>query len=290
MSFGAWHLGRKAGSEPQALAALNLAFEAGCNFFDATDIDASGKPELLLGQALKNHQRDQAFIVTSGGQPAHGEPACFSEAHLRKALEKSLKHLDVEVIDLYQLHAPPLEVIQDAGIFETLRKFRTEGKIRFYGLSIHDPQEGIQAIQFGQIDTVQAIYNLFDKRLEKQLIEACAASETGLIAREPLARGSLSAKYSYETTFEVDDNRSIWPRPLLQKRLMAANRFKPIIPAEYSGLAQFALAYPLSNPTVSTVMTGYKTPEQVQEGFSIAKFMPLSCQTLEATLQIQGLL
>ena len=214
----------------------------------------------------------------------------FSATYLQTAVESSLKRLGVEAIDLYQLHTPPLELIQHGQVFEVLRKLKGQGKIRFYGIVIHDPQEGVQAIKMGQVDCVQAIYNLFDKRIENQLLEACANTQTGLIIREPLARGFLSGKFQENTPFEKGDNRAIWPKPLINKRIQAADKFRPVIPDSYASLGQLAIAYPLASPAVSTVIPGCKTPAQAEQNMAVGNLPPLTQETLGAINRIQGLL
>jgi aryl-alcohol dehydrogenase-like predicted oxidoreductase len=305
IGFGAWGIGGNAfgdsyGTTDDAVSlnALNRAYELGCNFFDTSDVYGHGHSEMLIGQALKGWNRDEVFIATAGGQDfsveaiakAGGVKPNFSAAYLRNAVEASLKRLGIEAIDLYQLHTPPLELVQHAQVFEVLRDLKKQGKIRFYGIAIHDPQEGIQAIQWGQVDAVQAIYNLFDKRIEKQLLDACQQSQTALIIREPLARGFLSGQFDENKSFEKGDNRAVWPKPLITKRIQAANRFKPVIPQGYSTLGQLAIAYPLASPTVSTVIPGCKTPAQVEENFSVTDLPLLSSTTIDAINQIQGVL
>jgi aryl-alcohol dehydrogenase-like predicted oxidoreductase len=305
VGFGGWGIGGNAYGDSYgatddvtSLAALNRAYELGCNFFDTADVYGHGHSETLIGQALTGWQRDHVFIATSVGQDfsaaahakAGGTKPNFSADYIRKAVDASLQRLGIDAIDLYQLHTPPLELVQHGQIFDVLRDLKRQGKIRFYGIAIHDPQEGIQAIQRGQVDAVQAIYNLFDKRIEKQLIELCAQTQTALIIREPLARGFLSGHMLENRAFEKGDNRAVWPKPLIAKRVQAAQRFQPIIPQGYASLAQLAIAYPLANPTVSTVIPGCKTPAQVEENFAVGNLPPLSPENSDAILGIQALL
>jgi len=305
VGFGGWAIGGNAfgdsygaTDDAASLTALNRAYELGCTFFDTADVYGHGHAETLLGQALKGWQRDRIFIATAGGQDfseetlarAGGVKPNFSARHLQTAVEHSLKRLGVEAIDLYQLHTPPLELIQHGQIFDVLRSLKSQGKIRFYGIAIHDPQEGVQAIKLGQVDCVQAIYNLFDKRIENQLLQTCAETQTGLIVREPLARGFLSGKFQENTSFEKGDNRAIWPKPLINKRIQAAEKFKPLIPEGYNQLSQLAIAYPLASPAVSTVIPGCKTPEQTERNMAVGALPPLTQDTMQAINRIQGLL
>ncbi len=305
IGFGGWGIGgnRHGNSYGEtddaiAIAALNRAYELGCNFFDTADVYGHGHSERLIGQTLKGWKRDEVLIATCGGQDfskealakSGGAKPNFSGEYLRKAVEASLKRLDVEAIDLYQLHTPPLELIQHGQAFEVLRELKRQGKIRFYGIVIHDPQEGLQAIQQGQVDAIQAIYNLFDRRIENRLLETCASTQTALIVREALARGFLSERMQEGICFEKGDNRAVWPKPLITKKIQAAERFKPLVPERYASLGQLAIAYPLASTAVSTVIAGCKTPAQVESNLAVASLPPLSSETLGAINQIQSLL
>lgn len=305
IGFGGWGIGGNAfgdsygaTDDAESLAALNRAYELGCNYFDTADVYGHGHSETLIGQALKGWQRDNVFIATAGGQDFSAEAMAksggvkpnFSAIHIRQAVHASLQRLGVEAIDLYQLHTPPLELIQHAQVFDGLRELKQAGKIRFYGVVIHDPQEGVQAIRLGQVDAVQAIYNLFDTRIEKPLLPLCVDTQTALVAREPLARGFLSGGLVEGRVFEPGDNRSVWPKPLVNKRIQAANRFKASLPEGYTSLSQLAIAFPLSCSEVSTVVVGCKTKTQVDENFATADLPPLSSGQVAAIREAQSLL
>lgn len=302
VGFGAWAIGGNAHGDSYgstddtvSMSALNRAYELGCTFFDTADLYGHGHSEQLIGKALKGWEREKVVIASKGGHDFSPEVLAqsrtfkknFSESHLCRAVEDSLRRLGVDAIDLYQLHNPPIELIQHGKVFEILQDLKKQGKIRFYGISIHDPQEGIQAIEIGQVDTIQAIWNLFDTRIEKQLVELCTQTGTGLIIREPLARGFLTGKFTSDVTFEKGDTRAVWPRPLIQKRIEAASRFQPFLPEGYRTLAQLAIAYPLLSPAVSTVIPGCKSPAQVEENLGVADLPPLSAETRVAIRQVQ---
>lgn len=306
LGFGCWGIGGNAHGysygptdDATSLAALHRAYELGCTFFDTTDRYGHGHSERLLGQAIRQWERDSVIIATQGGyefgiegqatqHPAGHTKQNFSERYLRRALEGSLQRLGIDTIDLYQLHTPPLELIQHAQVFDMLRTLQKEGKIRFYGLSIQDPQEGVQAIQKGGVDSVQAIYNLFDTRLEKHLIPICTETNTGLVTREPLARGFLSGHLSEDRQFDASDIRASWPKPLIQKRLQAAQRFQKLLEDTDMSLAQLALSYPLTNVAVSSVIVGCKTPEQVDENFATMTLPPICSKLINRLRDVQA--
>ena len=308
VGFGGWAIGGNtfgdsygATDDAESLAALNRAYELGCNYFDTADVYGHGHSEALLGQALQGWRRDEVFISTTVGQdfsackqsqssssPSEAVKPNFSTRYIHQAVEASLRRLGLETIDLYQLHTPPLALIQHAEVFETLQTLQQQGKIRFYGIVVHDPQEGIQAIQRGKVAAVQAVYNLFDTRIDKMLLPTCQETQTALIAREPLARGFLSGAMSIERSFEPGDNRFVWPKPLVQRRVLAANQFKEVIPAHYHSLGQLALAFSSAHPAVSTVLVGCKTRKQVEENFAVASLPRLSDAEMTAIQEIQA--
>lgn len=292
VGFGAWAIGGDAWkgygptNDAVSLAALNRAYELGCTFFDTADVYGLGNSETLIGQALKGWERDRVVIATKVGYEFDGERQkflgrkflpgpdtirqVFSEKHIRAAVEASLKRLGIDCIDVYQLHNPSLELIQLGKLFEVMQALASEGKIRHCGISIHDPQEGIQAIRVGSVDTVQAIYNLFDRRVEQGLLSACAGSNTGLIIREPFARGFLTGKMTPEREFAPGDNRAVWPKPLIAKRIQAAEALKEAVPEGYPNLGALALKLALDSDAVSVVIPGCKTPAQVEENMAVS--------------------
>jgi aryl-alcohol dehydrogenase-like predicted oxidoreductase len=305
VGFGGWAIGGNAfgdslGATDDAvsMATLDLAWELGCNTFNTADLYGRGHSEQLIGKAIRGRKRGEAVIIPKGGhdftaeglEKSGGVKKNFSESHLRRAVEDSLQRLAVDSIDVYLLHNPPLELIQHGKVFEVLRGLKRNGKIRFFGVSIHDPQEGIQAIRTGQVDVVEAVWNLFDPRVEKQLLATCAQTQTGLIIREPLARGFLSGTMPENATFEKGDVRAAWPKPLIAKRIQAAARFEPLIPAGYTGLAQLALAYPLGHAAVGTITPDCTSPREVSEAMAAANLPPLPEKTQEEIRGLQGLL
>lgn len=278
VGFGGWAIdGRAFGpvDEAVALAALNRAYELGCTFFSTAD--SYGRSEALLGQALKGWRRNEVVISTKGGQG--GGRLNFSAPALRQAVEASLQTLGIETIDLYQLHNPTLELIQLGHMFDVLRALQQEGKIRHIGITIHDPQEGVQALDKGDVASVETVFNLFDRRAEKALPDACQSNGAGLILREPLARGFLSGAMAEDVVFEPGDTRAVWPRPLIAKRVQAANTYKQVIPENYPDLTVLALRFCLDQAGVSCVLPDLKTPDEVERAMQTPNLPPLDAET-----------
>lgn len=295
VGFGAWAIGGNQGrgggyggtQDSVSLEALHQAYALGCNLFDTADTFGFGHSETLIGKALKGWDRSRVVIATKVGNDFYSDPTeegrqNFSEAYIRSALAKSLERLGTSYVDLYLLQNPSMALIQHGKVFEVMKVLKEEGKIRHYGISIHDPMEGVLAIDVGGVEVVQAPYHLFDRRLEKALIPHCEKHQVGLIAREPLANGFLTGKFTPATVFEKGDRRAVWPKPYLMKRVEAANQFLPVLPQGYPGLSALALKFVLDSPTVSATIPGCKTPQQVQENLAVSHMPNLSAQQREA--------
>ncbi|MEB3286839.1 MAG: aldo/keto reductase [Vampirovibrionales bacterium] len=303
IGFGGWEIGGDSAKgfgpadESDSLLALNAAYDAGCTFFDTADVYGYGQSERLIAKALKGWQRDRVTIASKVGMdfsealsnPSKEPHPLFSQAHLERACEESLKRLGVEAIDLYQLHTPSLALIQAGHIFQVLKNLKAQGKIRFYGISIHDPQEGIQAISVGEVDCVQVAINLFGQRPLEALLDCCRENNIGLIAREALAQGFLSGRFDIEEPLCANDVRAVWPKPLRQRRLLASEKFLPLLDKmlPYPGLYALALRYGLSFPEVSTVLAGSKNAHHTRENMAAADLEPLSRAGLESIQAIQ---
>src|SRR6266513_1515187 len=167
IGFGAWAIGGNdhgnsygPTQDDESSRAIKTALDLGCTFFDTADVYGFGHSEELLGQALKG-SRDRVILATKGGSDFYHQPSRlnFTETHLTYAVEQSLKRLGTDYIDLYQVHDPPFSVIEHGRLFEPLEKLKAQGKIRFYGVSIHDPAEGLLALKIGRPAAIQMVYN-----------------------------------------------------------------------------------------------------------------------------------
>lgn len=271
LGFGAWAIGGTSygpTDDRQSLQALEYAFHEGINFFDTADTYGHGHSETLIGEVFKAPSKRRQIVIASkaGWDFYHGaSKKNFSPDYIRYACGQSLKRLKTDFIDLYQLHNPKLEEIEDGTVFKTLGELRKEGKIRFWGVSIHVSREGAAVIGEGSSDTIQAIYNLLDQRTGEELIPLCEEHEIGLIAREPLACGLLTGKYALESHFLKNDHRNRWPREYVETELRKIERLKTVFDESRVSLKQAAIEFVLSERAVSVVIPGIKTREQVRD-------------------------
>ncbi|HEY9868598.1 MAG TPA: aldo/keto reductase [Candidatus Obscuribacterales bacterium] len=288
IGFGAWAIGgNQHGNsygpteDKTSLEAVQRALELGCNFFDTADVYGFGHSEELLGRALRSC-RDRVVIATkAGGNFYRGRgQQDFSPEYLRFAFEKSLERLKTDYIDIYQLHNPPLKLIEDAKTYALLKELKRDGRIRAWGVSIFDPVEGLAAIKVGNPDCIQVVYNIFTTKAADELFARAQQAACAIIAREPLANGFLTGKYAEDAQFPTGDIRHAWPRHYIAARCRAAKRLKTVADAASLSLAQFALKFVLSRPEVSVVIPGIKTPEQAEENLTASDGGPLSSEQL----------
>ncbi|HLE64539.1 MAG TPA: aldo/keto reductase [Candidatus Bathyarchaeia archaeon] len=287
IGFGAWAVGGNAHGnsygptdDRASLAAIQRAVELGCNFFDTADVYGHGHSEEVLGQALKGH-RDKVIIATKvGGDFYHGPPRMnFNPDSIEFALEKSCERLQTDYVDLYQLHNPPVQMIRNETLFRALEMLKEKGKIHHYGISIHDPKEGILAMKTGKPEAIQVVFNILRQDAKLQLFQAALESGVGIIAREPLANGFLTGKHNADETFPEGDIRHHFPRDYLLNLVLAAEQLK-FLEGRNRTLAQAALRFVLDQKEVSTVIPGAKTSQQVEENLSAWDLPPLTGEEL----------
>jgi aryl-alcohol dehydrogenase-like predicted oxidoreductase len=276
IGFGAWAVGGNAfgnsygpTDDAESTRAIRRAFERGCNFFDTADVYGHGHSETLLGAALHD-VRDHVIIATKVGANFYNPDLRldFTPAYLRVAVERSLERLRTDHIDLLQLHNPPMNLIAARDTYEPLEAMKREGLIRFYGVSVHPPEEGVAAVQATLPDTVQIVYNLARREAEDTFLPTAHAADIGVIAREPLANGFLAGAYTAASTWERGDIRSRMPRPYVAQLAALGQRVREV--AEQSGMtsAQLALKFVLDRPEIACAIVGMKTVQQVEENLN----------------------
>lgn len=293
IGFGAWAIGgNKHGNsygptnDDESMAAVRRAFELGCNFYDTADIYGWGHSEELLGQALAD-VRERCIIATKvGGDFYHGQVRInFARDYVEFALKKSLERLGTDYVDLYQLHNPSLEMIRDGRIFEVMRQLKRSGRIRFWGVSIHAPIEGVEAIRVGKPDSIQVVYNLLRPHAAESLFPYAEANGVAVIAREPLANGFLTGKYSAASTFTPGDIRHSWPASFILSRVMTTEMLR-FLEKPNRSLAQAALGFALSNDAVSVAIPGAKNVKQIEENFRAPETAPLSGEEIQQIMRL----
>lgn len=283
--------------DEESLAALLRAFDIGVNFFDTADIYGRGHSEELIGQALAS-VRSNVTIATKGGLTSHSSTVFsrpdYSPTHIRSAVEASLRRLRTDYIDLYQLHNPPQKLAREDATWDALAALKREGKIRFFGVSARTASDARAYLQASEAesqvgrygDTLQVAYNLLDQEAaQKNVFVEAHRQDVGVIARVPLASGLLTGKYGPDHYFPPDDFRADWPRERLAETVRCVESFR-FLSRDDRSMAQTALAFVLSQEAASTVITGARSPAQVEENAGASRFAPLPDADLRAAYEL----
>jgi aryl-alcohol dehydrogenase-like predicted oxidoreductase len=295
IGFGAWAIGggahvagRRIGFGPTddeaSLAALQRAFELGVNFVDTADAYGMGHSEQLVGRAIKSatcrvHVATKVGNVRRDPQPPYQD---FSAAYIKSACDRSLERLGVTMVDLYQLHSPPREVIESNAVWDTLRELKDRNKIAHYGISIGTPEDGLVAIEKGDVAAIQVVYNLLDREAAKALFDVASKKSVGIIVRVPLASGLLTGKYKPGHEFsDTDHRKDSYPPEKLAATLARVEKLRFLAEGTGRTLAQAAIKFCLAHPAVSVVIPGIKTPQQADENIAAAATSELTPDELK---------
>lgn len=295
IGYGAWGIGGRqwlGGDDDESLKALRRAIELGLNFIDTALAYGEGHSERLVGQIIRE-TRHKIYVATKvppenllwPARPGIGIDQVFPYDYILKCTETSLRNLKTETIDLQQLHVwNPEWTSRDEWrrAFEELKK---SGKVRAVGVSIndHQPDSALDLIKTGLIDTVQVIYNIFDRSPERNLFPLAQQMNIGVLARVPLDEGSLTGTITESTTFEPGDFRSFYFKGDRKKQVVEhVNALvRDLNPADGS-LPEVALRFCLSHSAVSTVIPGMRRVRNAEMNTSVSDQGPLP----EATLTI----
>ena len=283
VGFGAWAIGGNnygnsygPTDDAVSLSTVERAFELGCNFYDTADVYGHGHSEDLLGQALREHRDDVILATKVGGDFYHDPPRMnFNPEYLEFASAKSCERLRTDHIDLYQLHNPPAQLLKNGKIFESLEKLMDSGRIRHYGISIHDPQEGLLSMKYGQPAAIQVVFNLLRQEAKNQLFQMAREQNVAIIAREPLSNGFLAGKFTIDSTFPSGDIRGNFPRNYLSGLIRASQQLR-LLESKTRTLAQASIRFVLDHKDVSTVIPGAKSPQQIEEDIKASELPSLT--------------
>ena len=294
ISFGAWAIGGAWGKvdDKESLAALHAALDGGVNFFDTADVYGDGHSERLMAK-LRQERKEKFYIATKAGRRLPQQtPEGYSRKNLTAFIERSLKNLGTDAIDLLQLHCPPTGVFYMPEVFGILDDLVKAGKLRHYGVSVEKVEEALKAIEFPGVQTVQIIFNIFRQRPAELFFPEARRRRVGILARVPLASGMLSGKITRASTFATDDHRvfnrhgeafdrgETFSGVDFETGLRAVEELKALAPAGVP-LAQLALRWILEFPAVTCAIPGARRPAQVAENLAASDLPPLSSDTLK---------
>ncbi|MBD3307441.1 aldo/keto reductase [candidate division KSB3 bacterium] len=299
VSFGAWAIGSSWGKvkDEDSLAALHKAIDMGVNFIDTADVYGDGRSEKLVSQVLKERS-ETIYVATKAGRRLNPHTADgYNRENLTQFIERSLKYLDVDALDLVQLHCPPTEVYYRPEVFAVMDDLQQQGKIKHYGVSVEKVEEALKAIEFPNVKTVQIIFNMFRHRPADVFFEQAKKRNIGILARVPLASGLLTGKMTPQTSFAKNDHRNFnrhgeafdvgetFAGVDYDTGLQAVEELKKLQPGNMS-LVQMALRWILMFDAVTCAIPGAKRPDQAEENFSAADLPPLSDDVMQGVKAI----
>jgi aryl-alcohol dehydrogenase-like predicted oxidoreductase len=299
VGFGAWAIGGSWGKveEDDAIRALHRALDCGMNFIDTADVYGDGRSERLIARVLRE-RKERVFVATKAGRRLSPHVAeGYNGENLEKFVDRSLQNLEVDCLDLLQLHCPPTPVYYRPEVFEALEKLVERGKIRFCGVSVEKVEEALKAIEYPGVRSVQIIFNPFRQRPAELFFHEARKKRVAVIARVPLASGLLTGKITPETAFPPDDHRNFnrygqafdrgetFAGVDLEKGFQAVEELRKFLPQGFT-MAQLALRWILMFPEVTTVIPGAKNAQQAEENARASNLPPLPEETMEAVQRI----
>ncbi len=283
VGFGAWAVGGNAHGnsygptdDATSIAAVRRAADLGVTFFDTADVYGWGHSEEILGLALEDRRGRVVLATKVGGDFYHGGVRLnFNPGYIAFALERSLKRLQTDHVDVYQLHNPPVELMAEPAAYDVLEHLKAEHKIDHYGVSVHEPFEARLCLESGRPEVLQIPFSLFRQEWLDGFLEEARRAGVGIIAREPLGNGFLAGRIAANARFPSGDIRSSWPAPMIAGRVAAAGRLS-FLEKPGRTRAQAALRFVLAFPEVGVTIPGAKTPSQVEENARASDAPPLS--------------
>ncbi|MDX2162526.1 MAG: aldo/keto reductase [bacterium] len=295
ISFGAWAIGGSWGDveDSESLAAMHTCLDLGVNLFDTADVYGDGRSERLLAK-LRQERSEPFYVVTKAGRrlPAQTVDG-YNRDNLTAWIERSLKNLNVEALDLVQLHCPPTGVYYQPEVFGILDDLVQAGKIKFYGVSVEKVEEALKAIEYPNVQSVQIIFNMFRLRPTELFFPEALRRKVAVLARVPLASGMLTGKLTRESTFAPDDHRQFnrygqsfdvgetFSGVDYDTALEAVETLKGLLrPGET--LARLALRWILMFDAVTCAIPGAKRPSQAEENIRAADLPPLTDAQMQA--------
>ena len=300
IALGTWQVGGKWGSsfnDTTADELLNTAIDKGINFIDTADVYENGMSETAVGRVVRSRS-ERIYVATKCGRQINPHVnEGYQPKVLQKYVEDSLKRLQLDTIDLIQLHCPPTEVYYRPEIFELFDKLKKEGKIQNLGVSVEKVEEGLKAIEFPNVTTVQIIFNLFRQRPSELFFKEAQKKDVGIIARVPLASGLLTGKFSEKSIFDSKDHRyfnregaafdkgETFSGINYELGLIAVNELKKLFP-EVSNLAPLALQWILNFKEVSCIIPGASTENHVLSNLSTLDLPLLNPEKIAAMNEI----
>jgi len=299
ISFGAWAIGGTWGKvdDAESLRTLHRALDLGVNFFDTADVYGDGHSERLLAR-LRRERREPFWVATKIGRRSNPHTAqSYTRDNIVNYVERCLKNLEVSALDLLQIHCPPTEVFYMPEVFGVFDDLVKAGKVRFYGASIERVEEGLKALEYPALQSIQVVFNVLRQRPAELLFPRAVERKVGILARLPLSSGMLTGKLTPSTQFHPDDHRSFNREGSAfdkgetfsgfdyEKSLAVVEKLRALLPAGMS-LTELALRFIASFPAVTCSIPGARRPDQIEQNVKQGEKGPLEAALLQRIVSI----
>ena len=284
VGLGCWQIGWCWGDvdDSEARKLLKTALDQGINFFDTSDTYGDGRSERFLGELLKL-TKEKIYISTKLGRRIRGTnyPKGYKHDPMEEFVDRSLKNLDIDCIELLQLHCPPSELLKTNETFETIDELVKKGKVAHYGVSVHKVEDALNAIKNPNVKSIQLVFNIFRQKPIEKLFKEAKKNNVAIIARGPLASGLLTGHIDENTEFPENDHRNYningdafdvgdtFSGIKLNTGLKALKEINKILPAGFN-LTQLALKWILMHDSVTTVIPGAVNHKQVLDNSNVS--------------------
>jgi aryl-alcohol dehydrogenase-like predicted oxidoreductase len=285
IGFGAWTIGLdwwgKKIDDVEAVRMLKKAYDVGINFFETADMYGKGKSERLMGEAFKD-MRNEVIYSTKWGYDLYGAeqighqelPQKHDPEFLQVALKKSLERLQTDYVDVYSLHNPKMDAIQNDELFASLDDLVKKGTIKSHGVALGPAigwrEEGLFSTENRNITCVQTVYNVLEQDPGRDLLNSAAQHDVGIMVRVPDASGLLTGKVTADTKFDKNDHRSFRKREFIQEAMQKIENMKPLANSKGWNITELAIKFILSQPQVSVVLPTMVSAEEIEMFASIS--------------------
>jgi aryl-alcohol dehydrogenase-like predicted oxidoreductase len=288
VGLGCWQFGGDFGemSEETAREIMEASARGGVDFFDTADVYGAGRSEEWIGRFLRESRRT-IFVATKYGRAGDAYPDKYSEAGLRRSIDRARGRLGKDALDLLQLHCIPGKVLREGRVFDWLRRAQQDGLIKHFGASVETVEEGLLCLEQEGLLSLQVIFNIFRQKPAEELLPQAARRGVGIIVRLPLASGLLAGKFTLETKFAGTDHRhynrdgrcfnvgETFAGLPYEKGVELAEELRNFVPDGWT-MTQLAQRWILDHDAVSAIIPGASSPAQAAENASMAGLPPLS--------------
>jgi len=294
VGFGSWGIGGGQWTEipdREALEALTTALDLGVTLIDTADVYGDGRSEKLIAQALRGRSGPRPYIATKAGKRLPTQATSgYTLENLREWVKRSRDYLEVDILDLVQLHCPPTDLYYQPSVFDALDRLQDEKLIRNYGVSVEKIEEAIKAIEYPNVASVQIIFNILRQRPIDLFFELAKKKNVAILARVPLASGLLSGKFTRTSTFDKADHRNFnrngeffdvgetFSGMPYENGLEVIEKIRPLV--TNGDMAQFALRWILMFDAISVVIPGARTAAQSRANAGASDLPPFSPETM----------